>query len=230
MPTKDGQYNLLDSYQQHSGCLLQIEGKLTVVGKLVKEKPFAPGEFPVTWGSAHEAAAGLVRFTLDWFVCPLLGLADPEAEQWSKAEWLLVAHSKKLAGLRNLLPDRVATLVACIRRERAKLLGQMALESELAIGEQSADTGSVTEKSGKRRAKLPVPLDAQALGVFIEHPDWTKKKIAAHLECHEKSLCPDRCPKLAAAIAAHKSHIDPGRRRVRGSKDAEGNLEAWNHG
>jgi hypothetical protein len=92
------------------------------------------------------------------------------------------------------------------------------------------------DRSGKQPAdqamleiyvKSEASLDSQALAVFIEHPDWTKKKIARHLGRHEKSLCPERCPKLAAAIAAHKSPIDPTRRRLHGSKDSEGKLEAW---
>jgi hypothetical protein len=72
-----------------------------------------------------------------------------------------------------------------------------------------------------------VSLDARAVGVFVAHRDWTKKQIAAHLGCAEKSLCPKRCPHLAAAIRAQKSHVDPDRRQVRGSKDAGGRLEAW---
>lgn len=72
----------------------------------------------------------------------------------------------------------------------------------------------------------PVSLDAQAVGVFLEHPDWTKKRIAKQLGCHAKSLTPKRCPRLATAMAASKAKIDPGTTR-RGSKDAAGNLEAW---
>jgi hypothetical protein len=66
-------------------------------------------------------------------------------------------------------------------------------------------------------------LDARALAVFIEHPDWTKKRIAAHLGCNEKSLSPRRCPKLAAAVRACRSSADP----PCGSKSPEGDLEAW---
>lgn len=70
-------------------------------------------------------------------------------------------------------------------------------------------------------------LDARALAVFIQHRDWTKKRIAKHLHCNEKSLAPARCPKLAAAIAANKATRDPGRNLRRGSKGADGSLEAW---
>jgi hypothetical protein len=92
-----------------------------------------------------------------------------------------------------------------------------------------AETGGTPEATGDKPtepAGTPkVSLDARALGVFIDHPDWTKKRIAKHLDCHEKSLCPKSCPKLAAAIKAHRTP-DPSR-KVRGSKDPEGNLEAW---
>jgi hypothetical protein len=66
-------------------------------------------------------------------------------------------------------------------------------------------------------------LDAMAVAVFIDHPEWTKKKIANHLGKHEKSLAPTRCPKLDAAIKAYKAKPPT----VRGSKDSEGNVEAW---
>lgn len=66
-------------------------------------------------------------------------------------------------------------------------------------------------------------VDARALAVFIEHPDWTKKMIADHLKVHEKSLAPSRCPKLDAAIKAYKAKPTS----VRGSKDANGDVEAW---
>ncbi len=81
------------------------------------------------------------------------------------------------------------------------------------------------------KAPLPVTgqqepkpsLDARALAVFIDHPDWTKKKMAEHLGCNEKSLAPRRCVKLDAAIRAYKAK--PKMRR--GSRDSDGNLEAW---
>ncbi len=79
---------------------------------------------------------------------------------------------------------------------------------------------------GESHATKPtrgISLDAKALSVFIEHPDWTKKKIAEHLGCNAKSLTPKRCPKLKDAIAAYKAK--PTTRR--GSKDSDGNVEAW---
>lgn len=90
----------------------------------------------------------------------------------------------------------------------------------------NVDSGQHDQTNGGAEASK-VSLDARALGVFIEHPDWTKKRIAAHLGCHEKSLAPARCPKLNAAIAAQSAKVDPNRKFRRGHKDAEGNIEAW---
>jgi hypothetical protein len=104
------------------------------------------------------------------------------------------------------------------------------LEYNTARHRARATTAEPDTKSSKPlepNVKSNVTLDARALAVFLEHTDWSKKRIAQHLGCNEKSLCPARCPRLAAAIAAHTSTIDPGRRRLRGSKDANGNLEAW---
>lgn len=75
--------------------------------------------------------------------------------------------------------------------------------------------------SGNGKQKLS--LDARAVGVYVQHPDWTKVQIAESLECNSKDLTPKRCPKLAAAIAAYKARDKP----LRGSKDSDGNLEAW---
>jgi hypothetical protein len=215
MPAKDEErsYNLLESYGQHAEVLRQRASDLSQLGgRDVVLKPFAPGEFPLRWHSAHQAAAGIARLALEQLVAPIAGMTDPE-EQFPAAGRLLAAWRKQFV----LSPARVASLCSRIRRERAKVLRQPPPGREFEGGGQPAEPA----------AKSGISLDAKALAVFIEHPDWTKKTIASHLACNEKSLTPKRCPKLAAAIAAHKSPIDPGRRRLRGSKDADGNLEAW---
>jgi hypothetical protein len=48
--------------------------------------------------------------------------------------------------------------------------------------------------------------------------------MAKKLGCNEKSLAPKRCPKLDAAIRAHKARPKD---LIRGTKDASGTLEAW---
>jgi hypothetical protein len=42
---------------------------------------------------------------------------------------------------------------------------------------------------------------------------------------HTQSLSPRRCPQLSAAMRAYRA-VDPAQRRIRGSKDRHGNLEA----
>lgn len=84
----------------------------------------------------------------------------------------------------------------------------------------------VPSKVGAKDAKEP-KLDARALALFIENPTMTKTEIAKKLELKNvRSLSRARCPQLNSAIAAHKAAIDPGS-TVRGSKDADGNLDAW---
>ncbi len=94
---------------------------------------------------------------------------------------------------------------------------------------KSAGLASEPESKGSKKpnGSPNVSLDVKAVGVFLEHPDWTKKRIAEELGYHEKSLCPRRCPKLDAAIRAQRARIDPSVKVRRGSKDRDGNLEAW---
>ena len=68
------------------------------------------------------------------------------------------------------------------------------------------------------------PLEARAIALVLSRPGITKKEIARVLTCHEKSLTPKRCPKLAAALQAYRASAP----LPRGSKDRAGNLEAWN--
>jgi hypothetical protein len=103
-----------------------------------------------------------------------------------------------------------------------------------------ADLARHDEPSGSQRAdgtppdKQPPPeespelsLDARALALFIADTRRKKTDIAKLLRLrNSQSLAPKRCPKLSAAMRAHRA-ADPDRRRVRGSKDREGNLEAY---
>lgn len=88
------------------------------------------------------------------------------------------------------------------------------------LDEGKQDEKPTTQKGGED-SKPEASLDARALGVFIEHPTWTKVEIAKHLRANPKSLAPKRCPKLAAAINAHKAPDLP-----KGQKSADGTLEA----
>lgn len=113
------------------------------------------------------------------------------------------------------LPERNATL---------SFANQLRQWRDWAPQAAAEATKQPEDKSGGQTTSPDISLDARAVGVYVEHPDWTKKRIAESLECNEKSLCPDRCPKLAAAIRAHRA---PDRKARRGSKDRDGNVEAW---
>jgi hypothetical protein len=90
---------------------------------------------------------------------------------------------------------------------------------------------TATRPPASQLALLGASLDEQALAVFLSRNGAvTKKEIARILveskvreKCHEKSLAPKRCPRLNTAIRAYRNaHKLP-----RGSKDREGNVEAY---
>ena len=88
---------------------------------------------------------------------------------------------------------------------------------EAESGKQQSEPASATATS----------LDARALALFVEDQTRTKTVIARILgKKSTQSICPARCPKLDAAMTAWRSR-DPSQRVRRVSKDAEGNLEAW---
>ena len=160
--------------------------------------------YPHRWSSAHEAAVGIVRIALDSLLVPVTGRRNGKKD----AAKILAARWKAI----SISLDEVADLQERIRRERAKL------------SEARSEPHTPTKP---KQPKSTVNRESQALAVFIEHPTWTKKQIAAHIGCNEKQLAPKRMPKLAAAIAAHRAPVDPSRKTRRGTKDSEGNLEAW---
>ncbi len=191
---------LQDSYYAHLDVLREA-----------KEPLAAASDSPVEWGStaryvwssAHEAAANVLCLALEWLFWPLADIDDPEQQRKAARKLIEDAVALKMTG------EQVAKLQERIRRERAKLL-RGATEPH-GNGAQPPET------------KSKMSLDAQALAVFIEHSDWSKVQIAKHLRCNPKSLAPGRCPKLASAIAAYKAKP----KMPRGTKDADGNFEAW---
>ena len=73
--------------------------------------------------------------------------------------------------------------------------------------------------------KTQPSLDARALAVLLEHPDWTDTKIAEMVDCNRTSLY--RCDRFRAARALSKADgIDS---QARGSK-SDGHVEAWEDG
>jgi hypothetical protein len=102
------------------------------------------------------------------------------------------------------------------------VLAEIDLEHAKAIA--PLDTARACEKPAK---KTRGSLEARALAIFIQHSEWTIERIAEELGTNKKCLTRKRCPKLAAAIAAYRAGNAEERRRVRGSKDKEGHLEAY---
>jgi hypothetical protein len=127
-----------------------------------------------------------------------------------------------------VLGTSVVLIPVGLRAWRSALLALRRLAEEAASSptEPAAVSGGGSSVQAKKDTAHP-SLDARALAVFLEHTDWTKKRIAEYLGCNAKSLCPDRCPRLTNAMAAYKSPIDPDRRHIRGWKDKDGTLEAY---
>ena len=86
-----------------------------------------------------------------------------------------------------------------------------------------ADDGLNEEQAEEKSQGNEQSLDIRALAIFLSNRTWSKKTIAEHLGCNEKSLAPKRCPMAqAAAIAAQAAPPS-----LRGTKDANGSVEAW---
>jgi hypothetical protein len=68
-------------------------------------------------------------------------------------------------------------------------------------------------------------LDERALALFFADRSRTKKEIASLLGVQTQSICPSRCPRLDQAMQAWRAANS--RQRPHGSKDKDGNVEAW---
>ncbi len=75
------------------------------------------------------------------------------------------------------------------------------------------------------KGKLKVKTDARATALFLEDTKRTKTAIAKMLDVTTQALAPNKCPKLSQAMRIHKAPDQ--KRRIRGSKDKDGNLEAY---
>jgi hypothetical protein len=93
--------------------------------------------------------------------------------------------------------------------------------------EVAAPPAAESAKKDATESKPKLSLDEQALAVFFKDQTLSKAAIARRLGKEPPSLCPERCPKLDAAMRAYKAKIDPSRRMNRGKKDANGTVEAW---
>jgi hypothetical protein len=78
----------------------------------------------------------------------------------------------------------------------------------------------------KQNVERGATLDDIALGFFFADPTRDITAIAKLMKKkHTQSLAPDRCPKLHAAMKAY--HEGCSTARPRGTKDDDGNMEAW---
>lgn len=68
-------------------------------------------------------------------------------------------------------------------------------------------------------------LDERALAFFLADKNRTKTMIAKLLGVSTQSICPSRCPQLDNAMRAWQEANTSG--KIRGRKDKDGNLEAW---
>lgn len=73
----------------------------------------------------------------------------------------------------------------------------------------------------------PPRLDARALAILLEDMSLTKTQIAHKLGVRVQSLAPARCPQLDCAMKAHRELNAANRRQVRGHKDKDGSVEAY---
>ncbi len=73
---------------------------------------------------------------------------------------------------------------------------------------------------------IKVSLDSRAVAYLIDNMKATHAQVAAALGCNEKSLTAARCPNYFATRARLRISDRP----IGGTKDSDGNLEAWNEG
>jgi hypothetical protein len=86
--------------------------------------------------------------------------------------------------------------------------------------QQEERTPSPVHKNGQAQT-----LDVRALALFFADKNRSKKEIADLLGKRTQSLSPERCPQLDTAMKAWRSAN--ANARPRGSKDRDGNIEAW---
>jgi len=101
-----------------------------------------------------------------------------------------------------------------------------ALRSALTIPSSTTETNESNAESklkdANEKTSRKLSLDARAMALFVDNPSLKKKEMAEILGCHEKSLAPKRCSKLANAMRLHKAkgHLPSG------SKGRDGTIEA----
>ena len=75
----------------------------------------------------------------------------------------------------------------------------------------------------KLDATQKMPVDSLATACLIKNQEWTHEEVARAIGCHIKTLTQKRCPMYFATRARLKTS----ERLLRGTKDGDGNIEAW---
>jgi len=119
--------------------------------------------------------------------------------------------------------DRERLMTLC--DELAPIEARLWAEFDKPAPELSKPAESLPAKQLETKAATDLSLDARALALFLDDTRRRKKDIARLLGLkNTQSLAPARCRRLDAAMRAHRA---PDPEPVRGTKDRDGNLEAW---
>lgn len=163
-------------------------------------------------------------------------MAEYDGEDQKEARSRLLSDME-YRDLQHILPelaqlDRAGTTAASLP---AVLRGYPAVEAGLreagllapqgADGDRGEGGDSGVPQNGDRSGPI-MSKEAKALAALADHPEYSKKKIAAVAGCHVKSL--NRFPKFKQAWAI----LQQGRQAVpKGTKNGEtGTVEAWDNG
>lgn len=112
--------------------------------------------------------------------------------------------------------QKALNMVVKLESEKIILIEPAVKELKKAGAEPAGTDETQDEKQSPK-------LETKAIAVLMEHPDWTNKKIAKVIGCHEKSL--SRFERFRASRALLKKQ---GKDSIyRGYKDKEGNIDAY---
>jgi NAD-dependent oxidoreductase involved in siderophore biosynthesis len=139
------------------------------------------------------------------------------SERWGVPEFpTLVEQIEQWARLRESEPKNRVILDGVI----ANMLPALAEKRETKKGPPQNEAGS--EEKAERVTKLSV--EAKAIAVLYEHPEWTDVRIAEEVGCARTTLY--KYPKY---VAAREFLREAGRKSMpRGRKNSEtGTVEAW---
>jgi hypothetical protein len=188
---------------------LAREGEICVNGK----------EEPLYFDSAHHALVHVA-------IAAGLATANFSFPVKERSQQLEQAARSAVSWCADLLTLNTSRLRACLRKERAVALQVgNGRATKILGGGAAAEDLTANEAVGGTTATEDQTLDMRAVTLFFQDTSRTKKQIAQILgKKHTQSLSPARCPKLHAAMKAHRGSAFS---KVRGSKSRDGSVEAW---